>query len=154
MRKIELTQGKFAIVDDEDYEYLRQFKWYYREGYAARGIRKPNGKWTTIYMHRVIMGASECMEVDHINGDKSDNRKENLRICTLLENRRNRTKYKSNTTGYKGVYYDRRKIRAKIKTDNKQIYLGSFKTLKEAAKAYNEAALKYHGEYARLNKVA
>jgi hypothetical protein len=168
MKEIPLTKGKVAIVDDDDYEYLRQFKWYYADRYAARGqwigdIRYSNGKQKlkTIRMHRVIMNTPGGMETDHINGNKLDNRKENLRICTGVQNRRNRVKYKNNSIGYKGVFIKKKhknktfeSICAQICVNKKIIHLGTFKTPEEAAKAYNEAAIKYYGEFAQLNEVA
>ena len=157
MKDIELTQGKVALVDDEDYEYLKQSKWYahnQRDGecYAMGGRGK-------IYMHRLIMGTPKGMYTDHINGNGLDNRKENLRVCTNAQNLMNRPKSKINTTGYKGVtiskYRDRINtyIRAQININGKNKFLGFHKTPELAAKAYNKAAIKYHGEFAQLNEI-
>ena len=105
MKEIELTQGKRAIVDDADYQYLSKYNWSYDDGYASRGIRM-NGKRKIILMHRFLMGLyfGDKRVVDHINHNTLDNRRENLRICTKAENRRNSRKSKNNTSSFKGVF--------------------------------------------------
>lgn len=150
MKKITLNQGKFTIVDDENFEWLNQFRWTFSNG---RVIRWENGK--TIYMHRIIMNAPIGTEVDHINQDATDNRKENLRVCSHQQNRFNEKIRKNNSSGFKGVSYrkDYGKWRSYIVFNNKQINLGSYNTKGEAARAYNKAAIKYHGEYAALNTI-
>lgn len=162
MKKIPLTQGKFAIVDDEDYERIVAMgSWHFNNGYASSSLayKKPNGKWgkKTLYMHRAIMHLDflDKRLIDHINHDRLDNRRKNLRICSHLQNIRNSKKQKNNTSGYKGVSFNKnsQKFRAQIRFNNKNMCIGSFECPKEAAKAYNEAALKYHGEFANLNKV-
>lgn len=158
-KKIFLTKNKFALVDYEDYEHLKKYKWYFANGYARRNIRMANGKRKIILMHRIIMNTPKGMETDHINGDTLDNRKCNLRICTKSKNQMNKGRVRKGTSKYKGVSYyitERHKTGkwvARITVDNKTVRLGYFSTEKEAAKAYNEAAKKYHGEYARLNEV-
>ena len=154
MKKIKLTQGKFALVSDIDYTYLNQWKWCVA-GYAKR--HGQNNK-LYIYMHKVIlrrMGYYRCNRGDHINGNKLDNRRSKLRPATDLQNRRNQYKYKNNTSGYKGVYWlkTNKKWMAQIKITGRAKYLGSFVNKKEAAKAYNKAAKKHFGKFARLNKV-
>ena len=158
MKEIELTQGKVALVDDEDYEYLRQWKWYYgceggknKSGYAVRSITNP--KRALIFMHRVIMSTPTGMETDHINCNKTDNRKENLRVCTRLQNKKNNPLMKNNKTGYKGVSINNNRYKVKISVNKKQIHLGYFDKVEDAAKTYNLAALKYHGKFARLNEI-
>ena len=163
MKEIKLTQGKVAIVDDEDYEHLRQFKWYpLRAGgtiYVRRYCGRVNGKQKQLLMHREIMDTPEGESTDHINHNGLDNRKENLRICTVSENMCNRGAQSNNTTGYKGVFkysvtYNGKTysyMTAAIRHNSKLMGLGYFKTAEEAAKAYNKAALKYHGEFAKLN---
>ena len=156
--------GKFALVDDEDFEVLNKFKWHLKPsdlsynpekiGYAKRGTRK-EGKYTNVIMHRVILKAEEGEICDHANGNTLDNRKENLRICTFKENSINSKKPRGNTSGFKGVSWNKpaNKWIVFIAGDTKRIYLGLFSDKLEAAKVYNEAALKYHGEFARLNVI-
>lgn len=160
---IPLTQGYEAIVDDEDFEELNQYKWQANKKssgvYAHRtkryGIRKQNKK-QHFHMHRIIMKAKSGEYVDHINGDTLDNRKENLRICSNAENGRNHNgqpkqrKYSQ----YKGVKKNTQANNswsARITVNRKEIYLGSFKTEEDAAKAYNIASKKYHGKFGRKN---
>lgn len=157
MKIIKLTQNKHTIVDDEDYEYLKEYKWRYNNGYAVRASpRDENGKQISFRMHRVIFGlTSKDVWVDHINGNGLDNRKCNLRIVNRQQNQMNRKKRKKGSSEYKGVtfYKNQNKWVATIYLKNKRIHLGYFKKEIEAAIAYNEAALIYHKEYARLNKL-
>ena len=162
MKEIKLTQGKVAIVDDEDFEYLDQWKWYAKKNprsdtyYAARSISfyvDGKRKQGTKYMHKEILDAPRGMEVDHENHNGLDNQKSNIRICTQSQNQRNRLKYKNNTRGYKGVSSLRKYIVAQIFVDGKNKWLGYFKTPELAAKAYNKAAIKYFGEFAQLNEI-
>jgi hypothetical protein len=153
-RRIKLTHGKYAIVDVEDYEKLAQDDWHLWESgsYNQYAIRYEKGE--SLKMHREIMNAPVGLVVDHKNGDGLDNRKENLRITTQAQNQYNRKKYKGKTTSqYKGVHLKsgRKTYTAKIGVGGKSIFLGSFENEIDAAKAYDEAAKKYHGEYARLN---
>ena len=165
MRTINLTQGKVALVDDEDFEYLNQWKWYAcRSGdslfYALRWVLS-NNKRTRLWMHRLLNNTPADIETDHINGNGLDNRKENLRNSSRSQNVMNTEKRKDNKSGYKGVIINishhknkmYKYIRAQININQKQVSLGNFKTLEDAAKAYNEAALKYHGEFAKLNVI-
>ena len=152
MKHIELTQGKVAIVDDDDYDILNQSPWYYCRGYAKRSI-DINNKQTTICMHRIILNTPDGMETDHINCNKLDNRKVNLRVCTHAENQCNKRKYKNNTSGHKGVVIRGRKFVSQIKHNNKLIHLGTHSTLEQAARVYNKAALKHYGEFASLNNI-
>jgi len=153
MKYIELTQSKRTIVDDEYFTELNKFKWHFNCGYACRWVY-PDGKAVKKRMHRVLTKASEELEVDHINQNKLDNRKNNLRLCTKAENRMNRSKYKTNTSGEKGVYFHKRDTvwTAQIGISGKRIHLGYFKEKKNAVKAYNLAAVKYHGEFAHINQ--
>lgn len=157
MKQIELSQGYFAMVDDEDFEKLNQYKWNVRivknTQYAKRSDRYSTPK--TIQMHRVIMGCDNNMMVDHINGNGLDNRKENLRVCTRSNNLMNSNKPRGEglTSKYKGVNKSGKNWRAEIRINRQGIYLGTFKTEIEAMLAYNEAAIKYFGEFAKLNEV-
>lgn len=154
MIEIKLTQGKVAIVDDDCPIDILKMKWYYGSKYAVRNMNI-GGKIIKIILHRLILDAPKGMQVDHINGNRLDNRRENLRICTQAENCKNRKESKNNTSGYKGVSIcsQTKKYKAVIQLNRKKIFLGRFKTAKEAAIAYNEAAVKYHGEFANLNKI-
>lgn len=160
MKYIVLTSGATVKVDDEDFEFLNDFKWGQlgsKSGkltYACRGVRV-NGKYSKILMHRELMGNPEGKMIDHINGDKLDNQKSNLRIVDRAKNLQN-SKLRSDSKGkYKGVrkvYKEGFNARIQI-APGKRLFLGYFKTEKEAALAYNEAAKKYFGEYAKLNKL-
>ena len=158
MREIELTKGYKTMVDDEDYEGVSQHKWFahvdYRGGVYARRQRRDGNKQVTVLMHREITGVPRGMEVDHIDGETLDNRRENLRVCTHSQNRKN-THGSHGDVLYKGVCYNKGQDRytAKIGCDGKQHWIGYFKTPEEAALAYNDAARRYHGEYACLNEV-
>lgn len=162
MKQIPLGKsGKFALVDDEDYERVMSMgKWQLGSGgYAQKSIYlgSENGKQVkkTLFMHRFIMDATSDYHVDHKKGNTIDNRKFNLRICGQHQNRMNRVVNKNNRTGYKGVYkmQSSEKFKAQICVSKTNIHLGTFFTIIEAAKAYNSAALKYHGEFANLNKI-
>jgi hypothetical protein len=157
-KEIQLTQGKIALVDDADYEWLNQWKWYAfknRSGawYARRFKKTDLRPRVNVFMHRLILNAREGMEVDHANHDTLDNRRENLRECTKSQNMHNAGKNKRNTTGYKGVWWKStdNQYAAAIKINGKRIYLGRFTDPVKAALAYDEAAKKYHGEFAYLN---
>lgn len=155
MKEMILTKSAVAIVDDEDYEKLKAHKWSLSvTGYAVRGFRR-NGKSITIKMHREILGEQcEGFEVDHINGNKLDNRRANLRTATRSQNSSNRQKYYLNgTSKYKGVRKakGRKKWTARIFANGKAIYLGQYETEEEAAMAYNKAAIQYHGQFANIN---
>ena len=154
MREIKLTTGgKFAIVDDDDYEKINKFKWSYKEtGYAIRTEYSPLGK-KKIAMHRFIMKAPKGLQCDHINGNRLDNRKENLRICTSQQNNWNRGKRKNLSSIYRGVHFHKKsnKWTAVIRKGSNVNYLGLFINETDAAIAYNKKAVVLFGEYARLN---
>ena len=152
MKQIELTKNKIALVDDEDFDYLNQFKWYALNGkYVSRAYTMKNGKQRGLLMHRLIMNAPKEMEIDHINGNGLDNQRDNLRVCKKSENLWNSGKSKNNKSGYKGVCWSKviKKWRVQIMINGKLIYLGVFKNIKDAAMAYKEASLKYHGKFAK-----
>ena len=151
MKELELTNGQFAIVDDEDFDELNQWKWTFSKGYAIRCDKFGN----SIYMHRAVNKTPTGMQTDHINQNKLDNRKENLRASTRSQNMANVTTCSHNTSGYKGVSFhkNRGKWRAYIRVNKKQISLGMFTSKEIAAIAYNEAAKVYFGNFAKLNSV-
>ena len=155
MKEIKLTQGLVALVDDEDYEWLNQWKWYALKScntyYATRVVRK-NTICTRIAMHRLIMGNPPCI-VDHVDTDGLHNYRSNLRECTKSQNGMNRLPNKNSI--YKGVRKSptKGKWRGMIQVDGKCICLGTFNTKKDVAIAYNNAAIKYFGEFARLNEL-
>jgi len=152
MKEIRLTNGKLTQVDDADYERLKKFTWAENDqGYVLRQ------KWVNekqrslqIRMHREILGVPKESDVDHIDGNKRNNQRSNLRLATRAENLRNRGKNKNNTSGFKGVFLQKVTGRffAQIKLNRKAIYLGTFSTPEEAHAAYVEAAKEYHGEFA------
>lgn len=151
---INLTQGKVSLVDDDDFDRLNKHKWFYHHnGYAARNSAHFYGKRHMIQMHREIIKTPIGMETDHINQNGLDNRKENLRICTTAENQKNIKTKSNNTSGFKGVNFNKQCQGwiARITMNRQQHYLGAFSTPEEAAHAYDAAARLYHGEFAALN---
>ena len=156
MKQIQLTQGQFALVDDCDHEYLSQFKWcaakYRGKFYAVRG--RPS-----VRMHRVVAERAgmkiEDLEVDHDDHNGLNNVRSNLRPATTSQNQWNRALQKDNTSGFKGVCWHQRsrKWQARIRVNGKLVYLGYHDDKIDAARAYNEAAIKYFGEFAYLNEV-
>lgn len=156
MKTINLTQGRFALVDDDDYDELSKNSWSYSNaGYAQRGY-KVRGKCKTVLMHRQLLKAPDGIEIDHINGNRLDNRRSNLRFATRGENSFNQRKQRRQTTSrYKGVYWHKgdNAWMARIQAKGNYIYLGNFKSEQAAALAYNKAAEQYFGKYANLNNL-
>jgi len=155
MKNISLSQGKMAFVDEQDVDFLNQWKWTYRAGkgtgYAYRKERQKD-----VYMHRAILDPPLDMEVDHINGNGIDNRRCNLRICTHKENGRNQHKRMLTTSRYQGVCWNERLHYwvARIVKDGLDYWLGCFESEEEAAIAYNQKAVILHGKFASLNPVS
>jgi hypothetical protein len=159
MKRIPLTQGKFALVDDEDYDRLVAMgSWQFlKNGYATTDLWE-NKKPRKVYMHRVILGLSvgDKLVVDHVDLDKLNNQKLNLRTCKQYQNSANRGLNKNNSSGYKGVCFDKRKNKwmAKIQVNRKYMFCGYETTPELAALRYNEFAQKHFGEFAVLNQVS
>ena len=158
-KEIQLTQGKVALVDDSDFEYLNQFKWHVnKQGntyYVIRYKRTLLKKRVYESMHRLIMKPDKGFVIDHLDGNGLNNQRNNIRICTVSQNSMNRNKTVKNKSGFKGVIWWERNStwKAEIRLNKKKIYLGYYENIIDAAKAYNDGAIKYHGEFANLNKI-
>ncbi len=158
MKQIKLTQGTFALVDDEDFERANQHKWYVRKDprtwYAMRNkARQGRGvRRFTISMHRFLMDFPES-SIDHKDGNGLNNQRLNIRLATRTQNQGNRKLNINNTSGYKGVCWlsQAQKWEVYIRYCNKQISLGLFKNKIDAAKVYDKKARELHGEFARVN---
>ena len=150
MKTIPLTQGREAIVDAADYGRLSKVKWFFRAGYAARNRPKGETGPSTIFMHHEVLPRLPGMRTDHKNGDSLDNRRENLRHCTCHQNQFNMKKPKRNTSGIKGVTWDKQHGRwmAQISVNRKHIFLGYFDDLGAAGEARRIGAERLHGEFA------
>lgn len=162
MKKIKLTQGKCALVDDEDFEMLSRWKWCAALDKKTRSFRAmsnrhrwENIKPITMRMERIVIGAIEKQLVDHINHDTLDNRKINLHIVNHHQNGGNRKPKRNSKSGYKGVSWNKgiKKWQAQIRINYKLQNLHFSENPKECAEAYNKAAVKYFGEFAYLNIV-
>ena len=156
MKTIKLTHDKITIVDDEDFDFLSQWKWSFDTslGYAYRKkyINPKYGR--KIYMHRLLLKTPKGLVTDHINQDRLDNRRTNLRICTVRQNLLNQPKRKKPTTSkYKGVAWhkQRNKWRVYAKIDGRQKHLGLFTDEKEAAKRYNDFVVTVIGDFVSVN---
>lgn len=146
-------KDKFALVDDDMFDELNRYNWYCSQGYASRSQRR-DGKRLTIHMHWHILRLQPGFVIDHINGNRLDNRRCNLRICTRADNNKNKIgPVKPTSSIYKGVCWrpHTNAWKAYIKTDGKQKHLGYFEHEEDAALAYDIAAKKQFGEFARLN---
>lgn len=155
---LNLTQGLVTILDEQDVEFAQQWNWHAaikpsRFTYHAKtSVHTPVRR--ALYLHREIarrfLPLTEELEVDHINCCGWDNRRENLRLATRLENARNLGMRSYNTSGYKGVSFVRGRWRAQISVANQTILLGFYLTLEQASAAYAEASIRYHGEFGNL----
>jgi hypothetical protein len=159
MKRISLTQGKIALVSDRDYPRVRRIRWHAnRSGkvwYARSAQRRIAGKPRPfLRLHRFILGVTDpTVRIDHKNLNGLDCRRSNMRLATHSQNMHNQARHRDNRSGFKGVYYYRRgRIwRAQITVNRHLIYLGQFASAHAAARAYDAAAIKYHGEFARPN---
>jgi hypothetical protein len=161
---IPLTQGKQAIIDEEDWPLVGHLRWYavhartrktrspwYAANHSTQG---PEGKRPILFMHRLILGVEPGVLVDHRNGDGLDNRRGNLRGASASQNKANSARYTTTASGYKGVYATGNKRHpwcAQIRGGGGTRQIGVFATAQEAAAAYDEAAQRVHGEFARPN---
>lgn len=150
MKEIILTKNKIALVDDEDYEFLSQWKWHVK--YSASGNKYYAGRCDknhrVIYMHRVLKKTKSSMVCDHINGDTLDNRRDNLRNCSYRQNSQNRTR--------KGVHFEtsRKKWVAQTRDqEGKKVFMGRADTMQEAVEIYNNNIYKYQGEYGQKSSI-
>jgi hypothetical protein len=157
MKTIQLPHGKVTLVDDDDYEHLNRFRWHFGSGYAVKWLTTDKNKGRSIAMHNYIIDVPPGLWVDHANGDRLDNRKENLRLATPQQNARNRSKTsRKKSSVYRGVSWNKtrtsyKKWNARINAGHGNINLGYFAEESEAAKAYDEAARRYFGEFAKVN---
>lgn len=148
---LQSIHGVPILISQEDFSLLVGMRWYINaEGYAYTST-KIDGRWRSVLMHRLIMGLplGDKRQIDHVNGNRLDNTRTNLRLCNTKQNQANRGKNSNNTSGYKGVRWDR--VRgmwiATIGVDGRDIKLGAFFTSDEARRAYADASKKYHGEF-------
>lgn len=157
MAEIILTQGRVALVDDSDFEWLSQWKWHVFKGcsghvYAARNGPPDNtGRRAHIFMHRVLVEPPAGLIVDHINGNGLDNQRANLRVADTTRNMWNRAPNRSGSSTHKGVYWHKQHSKwvAAIQVEKKRRHLGLFQSEAEAAAAYRRAAVAAHGRFYR-----
>lgn len=150
-KEIELSKGLQAIVDDDDYEVISAHKWYAHSDTRGKTYAATRIMGDLVYMHRLILDSEDDKKIDHINGNGLDNRKENLRATSALENSRNKSKQKNTSSKYKGVTKVSNGWKAHISINNKDIHIGYFKTEDDAARAYDSRAIEEFGEHAKLN---
>lgn len=153
LKEIKLTNGMFTIVDNEDYDKLVNSNWYYSNGYAKKSVKNEStGKWRYIYLHRLITDVPRKIQIDHINGNRLDNRRENLRFCTNAENGKNRKISKNNTSKFKGVFFYKKgnSWRSMIRVDGRRIFLGDFGSAEAAYEAYCKASSEFHKNFGRI----
>jgi len=156
VKVITLYGGKVFFIDEEDYERVAQHSWTNTSlGYVVSSAwdKKAKKRCKSILLHRFIMNAPKGVLVDHKNGNRLDNRKENLRFCTRQENARNMKNDTSSSGGHKGVYPHKHKWTARITVNYKLLYLGLFETKEAAIEAYREASIKYFGEFRRFKPI-
>jgi len=154
MKKIKLTQNKYTLVDNEDFEVFNKYTWCaVKDGntfYAQKTTSKKDGSTTTVRLHREIMKPPKELMIDHIDRDGLNNRRSNLRFCTNTQNQMNSCKNKNNTSGFKGVYIDKGKFRSRISFNGRRIHLGFFDTREKAGEAYQDACVEFYGKFANL----
>ena len=156
MKEIPLSRGMVALVDDDDFERVNRFKWHVTKGrndfYAERNLRVNEGKGRQL-LHSFLLPHRKGLHVDHINHNTLDNRRDNIRICTVSQNHMNRRKGTGTTSKYKGVYWHTAAGMWQVATKKnyKRIFIGYFKDEEDAARAYDAKATELFGEFALLN---
>ena len=159
MREIPLTRGLHTIIDDDDFDLIKQHKWCANKigntFYVQHSFTHPGGRKGALYMHRVIMNPPSNMDVDHLDGDGLNNRRSNLRICTRGQNCGRQKPQVGRSSKFKGVSYHRRMgcWEAYVHSKDKKHPAGYFSDERKAAMAYNELASVLHGEFALLNEI-
>lgn len=154
VKVIQLTRNQKAKVDDEDFAYLNQWKWYCNNtGYAGREHYMGDYKRKTLLMHRVILQAQQGQEVDHINGDRLDNRKSNLRFVTRTQNLQNRSWKMKGVSKKSNKTRGQKRWVARINIDGKTKFLGDYFTPEEAERAYLNAVKEHFGEYGQWTTI-
>jgi len=143
--RIPLTQGKFAIIDVEDFPEIGKYKWHLNSNRAARNLPRIGPKPWRMYMHHQILALNGHQTVDHIDGNPLNNTKANLRLASYTENQRNVGLMKTNSSGFKGVSKMAKSNKWRARLDTK--FLGAFDTPEEAFEAYRSEAMKIHGEF-------
>lgn len=148
-------ENRFCIIDKKDYNIVKDYRWKVSQDSNTFYVQgRKNGKGHPIPIHRVLFNLTDSKTtVDHINGNGLDNRRQNLRVCTQLENNKNAKIRKDNTSGYKGVHKMKNRYSARIQSNGKRITIGYYDTAEDAAKAYNDYSLKLHGNYGKLNEI-
>lgn len=168
MKLIPLSQGYSACIDDADYDAVSKFKWHahvhrFPDGtvrlvYASRNVRLPKGKQSTLLLHRFLLDVTDSkIHVDHEDHDGLNCQRYNLRITSPIHNMQNRLHARNNTSGFKGVTYDRTKRlttnwKAAISHNNRDYAIGRFSTPLGAALAYDAKAVEMFGEFALTNE--
>ena len=155
-REIPLTRGKVAIIDAADYERVSGYKWHacrpskLNIWYARSHVgKRPSRRF--IHLHRIILDAPDGLQVDHVDGDGLNCRRSNMRVATRSQNQANKGKYRNNTSGFKGVCLAQGRWIAQIGHNRKVVYIGSYDTAEEAARAYDARAIELFGEFAGIN---
>jgi len=155
MKEIKLTRGRAALVSEQDFDDINNYRWFSgNHGYAARMIRTESGIRKTLLMHVQIIGSVEGLEIDHVNGNTLDNRRDNLRHVTHSQNMANQVKTRG-VSEFKGVSWKKRnkKWMAQIYKNSTCFYIGLFLSETEAAMAYNKRAVELFGNFAKLNQI-
>jgi hypothetical protein len=158
MKLIRLTKGRFALVDDCDYPWLVQLRWCYSsDGYAVNYYRDELGNDHKRSMHRLVMAkileqfVPPELQVDHINHDRIDNQRDNLRLATRSQNQAYKKLQANNTSGYKGVIWNQNRWEVRIRYQGRKLYLGRYNDPIQAAWVYDAAARLLYREFAGLN---